>query len=320
MTTELVATPNGLVVGPAAEDRTEWLAARKHGIGGSDAAAIAGLNPWRSPIEVYLDKITPEQTDDNTNERMEWGTRLEPVVADHFAAINTFDITVPPPMIVSADHPFMFANVDRFVGDDEILEVKTTGAHMADEWETGPPDHYVVQVQHYLAVVGRARAHVAVLIGGQEYRQFIVERDDTLIASLIKIEGEFWQQVVDRTPPAAGSTESATRALRAIYLHAEPESSIELPDTATELVAALQHATETRKATEAEERRLSNQIKQLIGTHEVATIGGQKIAKWSRWTQSGLDTTRLKEDHPDLAAEYATSSTRDRLTLTKAKR
>jgi putative phage-type endonuclease len=303
-------------------ERTDWLAARRQGIGGSDAAAIVGLDPWRSAIEVYLDKLG-DLPDEDAGESAAWGNRLEAVVADHFADDTGLEVLPAAPMQWSALYPWAFANVDRLVrepGADEvhgILEVKTTGAHMADGWEQGPPDRVLIQVHHYLAVLDLRVAYVAVLIGGQRFRTFTIERDDDLIAQLVELEREFWNCVEARTPPAPDASESAARALARLYADVEKGSAVELPADATELVEHHRATSMALEQLETEKRRLSNALKALMGDHAVGTLEGRKVVTWTRYTQSKLDRAGLEAEAPALVAKYLTDEPRERFTVSK---
>lgn len=304
------------------EERTAWLAERRHGIGGSDAAAIVGLDPYRSALEVYLDKIGAPGPDVDSD-AAQWGNRLEAVVAEHFADETGFEILPGQPMVWHPAQPFMFANVDRLLrepGADHpcaLLEVKTTGAHLADRWTDGPPDRVLVQVHHYLACTGLARAFVAVLIGGQHFEQFEVERDDELVANLIEVEREFWARVERREPPAPDASESASRALQRLYADFEKDTEIDLPIEASSLLDALRETKRVAAEMKDEDRRLSNALKALLGEAHIGVLDGRKAVTWSRWTQKRLDRDALEADHPDLVARYLVDDPRDRLTLAK---
>lgn len=167
--------------------KAEWLRLRRNGIGGSDAAAIMGLSPWRTAMDVWLEK-TGEFTEDESqdNEKMYWGTALEDVVAREFMTRTGLKVRRRNAILQHRKHHFMIANVDRLViGHKAGLECKTTGQYSADDWTMGVPDYYIPQVQHYMAVTGYDTWYVAVLIGGQEYKHYEVPRDDGFIREVL---------------------------------------------------------------------------------------------------------------------------------------
>lgn len=186
------------------ESREKFLAERRKGIGGSDAAAVCGLSPWRSPLEVYLDKrgeIEPSPG----NELTEWGTLLENTVAVAYSRKNGAKIRRAP-MRMNKERPFMLVHMDRqILGDPRgpgYLECKTADARSLSKWKNGPPDDYALQVQHGLAVTGYAFGVIAVLIGGNHYEQFEIARNDHDIGVLADIEADFWlNHVAVGVPP-----------------------------------------------------------------------------------------------------------------------
>lgn len=213
----------------------EWLELRRKGLGGSDVATAMGLSPWKSPMQLYLEKTGEIDPEPLTSEVVYWGTVLESVIADRFAELHP-ELTVEEPkqMLAHSDYPFMLANLDRVVitsdGKQGVLEVKTTSATQSDKWkDDNVPIHYVLQVQHYLAVTGYDFAYIACLIGGQHYVERYIERDEELIAQLIDKESEFWNCVETKTPPAWDGSEASWQILRSLYPRAEKGKAVELP-------------------------------------------------------------------------------------------
>ncbi len=150
--------------------REDWLRLRQSGIGGSDAGAICGLNPYVSPMSVYRDK-TCENVSDTDNEAMRQGRDLEDYVARRFSEAAGLKVRRSNMLYRSDEYPFMIANVDRLVvGEDAGLECKTASAYSADKWKDGTvPMHYLIQAAHYMAVTGRKAWYIAVVILGKEY-------------------------------------------------------------------------------------------------------------------------------------------------------
>ena len=183
---------------PTAEmDRIEWLKLRKTGIGGSDAGAICGLNPYASPMSVYLDKTRNDIADED-NESMRQGRDLEDYVARRFMEETGLKVRRSNMMYRSKEHPCMLADLDRLiVGRDAGLECKTASAYNADKWKDGEiPPHYLIQCHHYMAVTGKKSWYIAVVILGQGFKFAEIPRDDGLINNLICIEETFWKEHV----------------------------------------------------------------------------------------------------------------------------
>ena len=204
--------------------REEWLALRQQGVGGSDAAAALGLSPYKTNFALYEEKVGLREPDDlSENEAVQWGNFLEEPIAQEFARRTGRKVRRMNALLRHPQYPWMLANLDREIvaegdGKPEILEVKTAGlwASRSEQWgESGSdriPEPYLVQVQHYLAVAGRERAHVAALIGGQELRLYVVDRNEELISFLIEGERAFWHAVETKTAPKIIDIADAKRA------------------------------------------------------------------------------------------------------------
>lgn len=298
MTTATLALPADPEVVAATDTltRDEWLDLRRHGIGGSDAAAIAGLDPYRSAFAVYLDKVGMAPPDEDS-EPAYWGRELEPFVARRFARETGRHVIDLPQLLRSRTHPFALANVDRLtapapdVAPDRVLEAKTTSAwnpsYVDGSGTDGLPDRAAVQVMHYLGVTGYTEADVAVLIGGQRFRNYHVERDDELIANIFKLEAEFWQQVLDRVPPAP---DAAALELLAHLYDVKPGSVVTLDDHLDDvetLTRRRQVAKEQIKALEAEADDAQAKLCALLGENEIGTIAGQPAITWKRGDRAG---------------------------------
>lgn len=189
------------------EDRMEWLALRKAGVGSSDSAAACGVHPYKTPLELYTEKLGPPKDIDNN--AMYWGRVLEDVVAREFAMGTGFKVQKSNFILKSLDFPHMLANLDRvIVGQSEgpgILEIKTAGQFMASDWgpdgSDGVPEEYIIQVQHQFAVTGYEWGVLAVLIGGRDYRTYPMRRNEEVIEDIIAITREFWGYVEEGYPP-----------------------------------------------------------------------------------------------------------------------
>lgn len=198
-------------------NRTEWLIARKLGIGSSDAAAICGLSKYRTALDVYADKVSP-LVNDNETEVMYWGKVLEDMIAKEYTK-RTGEALVDCTNVILRhnEYPFMMATLDRTKSDGTPVEIKTASAYVAGEWgESGSdqiPESYMIQVQHQLMVADKPMADVAVLIGGNNFRVYHIERDQGVIDELIRIEKVFWDQVMNKTPPAPDYSHPTTIAL-----------------------------------------------------------------------------------------------------------
>lgn len=272
--------------------REEWLQYRRQGIGSSDAAAAVGLNPYQSPLELWMiktgrDENLPKVDPNDDTSPMFWGTALEPFVAEHYARRTGYKVRRKNAVLQhpDADKPWMLANIDReIVGapDVQILECKTAGEFGARLWREGVPDYVQCQVQHQLAVTGKQAADVCVLLCGQEIRIHRIARDEDLIANLIDLERRFWEYVITDTPPPADGSDSAGLALRALYPYDRGETldlseDHELSHAFSSLVS-IRTEIDAHQATEA---LLKQQIQERMGEASRAVFVAGSVS-WKR--------------------------------------
>lgn len=293
--------------------REDWLKVRRNGIGSSDAAAAVGLNPYKSQLELWMEKTgrgaalpQPDPNDDTSP--MYWGTLLEAFVAAHYTKKTGKRIRKVNAVLQHPEHLWMLANLDReVIGTDEvqILECKTAGMNGARLWRDGVPEYVQLQVHHQLAVTGKQAADVAVLVCGNDFRTFRIERDETMIANLIKLEAQFWQYVESDTPPPADGSESAATALQALYKDdgstIDLSTDVEMSNALHDLLAIRSSLAESEKL----EAQLKQKIQQRMGDSSKATFGDIGEVTWRRSKDSAvLDVNKLLIDQPDLIQRY----------------
>lgn len=182
------------LVATAGLDRKEWLRYRKRGLGGSDAGAVCGLNPYRTAMQVYDDKTT-DATEETDNEAMRQGRELEDYVARRFMEAAGKKVRRANFMYYDEENPFMLADVDRMiVGENAGLECKTASPYLADRWKNGEiPVSYQIQCYHYMSVCNADAWYIAVVIFGREFKYYRIERDEEVISDLRQIERNFWE-------------------------------------------------------------------------------------------------------------------------------
>ena len=287
--------------------RPEWLAARRHGIGGSDAAAILGVSPWQSRYSLYLDKTSAEPVQKSETAAMRFGNIMEPVVAELFAEQTGMTVTKDTNLYRHPVHEFMLANLDGLVsttnGDvDALLEVKTSRY----QWKR-VPDYYVSQVQHYMAVTGMPVTYVAALFNGEEFTYFEIPRDDKYIDRLVNLEGEFWQSVQKQLQPDIDGSEATYNAVRKQY-DAESGLSVELSADVAQLIEERAQAKALVDQYEEMVREAESKIMTALGQAEVGTIAGKSVVTWKSQSRSSVDAKALKEAHPEIAKQFMKES------------
>jgi putative phage-type endonuclease len=293
--------------------RDDWLEVRKNGIGGSDAASAVGLNPYMSPLELWLiktgrDANLPRPDPNDTTSPTYWGALLEPIVAASYTKQTGNKVRRVNAVLRHPTIPFMLANVDREVVGDrnvQLLECKTSGEFGARFWRDGVPEYVQLQVQHQLAVTGKLAADVAVLLCGQKLEVHRIERDDALIARLIELEAAFWRLVEADIPPPADGSDSADRALRCLYPGAGGTVDFTGDRRLSSVFADLVAVRADIEARQQFEAQLKQAIQQAMGEADRAEFETGSVSYKRSKDGTGVDLKRLLADHPHLATQYA---------------
>ena len=290
-----------------ATDRAAWLAERRKGIGGSDVAAILGLSRFRTPLDVYLEKIGQAESAAET-EPMRWGTLLEPVILAEFSRRTGVAVEKPRDIIRDPGFPWMLASLDGWAPELEaVVEVKTarTSECWGDDGSGEIPAYYQTQVAHYMAVTGATIAFVPVLIGASEFRVYQVERDEVLIRDMIEAERAFWHDhVLAGVPPEPVNAADAAR-----LWSRDSGETIEVAGEVADDVEELRHL--KAQARELEERICFIEDRLKVSFRDAAAIayGGKTLATFKAQTRKGFDTKALAAAHPDIAEQFRTETT-----------
>jgi len=180
-------------------DRTGYL-------GASDAGAILGVDPWRTPLRVYQETIGEVESDDAPSLQAEVGTALEPLLLRKWSRRRGIEIEDwPVGQVTHPELPFIRARPDGLAVDGScVIEAKST-----DEWDAWGPDgsnqvplYYMAQGVVLMACTGRDVVEYPVLLGKREFRVLRVEREGELEAMVIGRMADFWRGHVEpRTPP-----------------------------------------------------------------------------------------------------------------------
>jgi putative phage-type endonuclease len=290
--------------------RDEWLEHRRQSIGGSDAAAIIGLNNWSSPYYVWAEKLGKIPPKEDT-ESMRLGRDLEDYVAKRFTEKTGKKVRRENNILVNHIYPFAHANVDRMiVGEDAGLECKTTSALNLKKFKGGEyPEHYYVQCVHYMAVTGCRRWYLAVLVLGEGFYHFVIERDEGEIKALMDSEREFWGFVQSKTPPPTDGSKSTTEAISVLY----PEdngNSVSLMAYESDIQQYME-LTEQIKDLERLRDKAANKVKSFLGESARGETNNYKVS-WASASRSTFDSKRFAKEHPeiDLSGYYKTSAYR----------
>lgn len=297
--------------------REEWLKYRKRGIGGSDAGAVCGLNPYRTAIQVYYDK-TSDEIETFDNEAMRQGREFEEYVAKRFCEATGKKVRKANAMYYDEEIPFMLSDVDRMVvGEKAGLECKTASPYMADLWKDGNiPVSYQIQCYHYMSVCNADAWYIAVLIYGKEFKYYRIERDEEVIENLIRIEREFWNDhVVKRALPDPDGSKTADAVIAECF---KVSRSITIPLTGfDDRLKRREELLSVMDRMEQEKRQIDQELKLYLGDAEIAENEHYRVS-WKNVRRSDLDEKRLKEEEPEIYEKYRRESTSRRFTVKAA--
>jgi putative phage-type endonuclease len=294
-------------------NRDEWLAIRNQYIGGSDAGAVVGLNPYKSAYTLWAEK-TGALEPFSGSLTTEVGAYLEQFVAELFCRETGKKVRRKNRVLVNDRYPFACANVDRLiVGEKALLEIKsTTSLPMTRKLRDGGeefPDAYYAQVVHYLAVTELERAFLAVLVNNRELLIYELERDQAEIDALMDAEELFWMHVTGLTPPEADGSDSTSETLGALYHGGEAET---VPlDGVEDALRVYETLGAQIKTLETERKAAANRIKAAMGDSERGQ-SASFIVTYTGSSRRAFDAEKFSADHGDidLAVYYKTTYSR----------
>lgn len=289
----------------------EWLNVRRESIGGSDAAAIVGMNDHVSPYSLWCNK-TKRTLDAPDNEAMRIGRDLEDYVARRWCEQTQKRAKRINAILKREEYPFAHANVDRWVvGENAGLECKTTSILRLKDFKNGEyPQNYYAQCVHYMAITGAERWYLAVLVLGKGFYHFTIERDCAEIEALMGAEKDFFELVKTDTPPEIDGSQATTDAINAIYGKSRFAEAVDLfgsEQLIEKYLSAKRLKSEVQKQIDELENRLKDQLKDA----EIGTVG-KYVASWKQQTRTCFDLKRFSDEHPelDLGPYYKQSSFR----------
>lgn len=281
--------------------RADWLEQRKHGLGGSDIAALLGLSPWRNPLSLYLDKRGELEADSAETEYQRWGHILEVPITQAFMEDNAdVDVERLPVetmyrsneceiALVSPDGIAVQTGAERAPspGVPAVFEAKCTSAFRAEVWQNGVPPYYEAQGQWAMAVTGLDRCFYGVLIGGNSFKSFVIDADRELHADLFERAVEFWQLVKSGRVPDIDGTRQSTDAIKRAFRHSEPLMSAEGGELLKRLLDERRHRKQMLKLAQEAVDETDNRVKYLLGGAEQGTIDGRRAVTWTSYERKG---------------------------------
>ncbi|HEY1900731.1 MAG TPA: YqaJ viral recombinase family protein [Steroidobacteraceae bacterium] len=288
------------------------LAERRTGLGASEAAASVGLSPWKTQLQLFMEKMGSEVVADPDTEEelalhLEMGIALEPVALSRFTFRTKFQVTDRQRKVVDPQWPRRWVTLDGISSDMGLVEAKSTGFASPDDWgdplEDGSvPMQYLLQCQHGMACTGLEHAWMPLIITNRQFRLYRIQRDEELIQLLTRQQRAFWDLVEAKSPPAAVSLEDAKIAWPK---DAKGTKAKITPET----LEALQRHHRVRaniKQFEAEKEELELAVKSVMGTiSELVDVTGAPLVTWRQNKASNVfDVDKFAFEHPTLYPKY----------------
>jgi putative phage-type endonuclease len=301
-------------------------------IGGSDIGAILGLSKFRTPLQVWQEKVGQEVPKQNSLP-LRFGSFAEDFVAQEYAMATGNEVTTHIEPFIHPQYPFLSGHIDRFVlrantslftssgqlNTSTLLECKTASPFAKDEWGDPGSDEvpmsYLVQCAWYMLLTGCTRSDLAVLFSNSDFRIYSITKDAQLENILLDKALAFWHaHVLTKIPPPPVSEADC----KLLYLQSKESKSIEVT---AEVLGILQEVPKLNAAVSECEDRLS-QIKQALmqAMQDADTLSwnGKVLATWKAPKPSfKLDAKTITQDHPELAAQYQMPITNSRRLVIK---
>ena len=302
----------GIAVTYAPPQSPEWLAARMDGIGGSDIATLLGLNPYKTPTQLWLDK-TGRGEPFTGNYATDRGHYLEPFLLDCYRANRDRVIidTAPDDIPSIIAHPEVHAarvSLDALAHDEHgtyVVEAKTVGRRAASHWDNDDmPEAYKAQVGYQLAVTGLDVAHVVADVAG-EYQERIVEADPNFTAFVLDEVATWWWRHVHPEGPQLTPDPDPVRDRDVMAQVWTPDTDADPVVLDSVLVAQLRDTKAALAAARTDYEVAAATVQAAMAdATEALDVTGCAVATWRPTKpRRSLDTKRLRED--GLYEQYA---------------
>lgn len=292
----------------------EQLKGRKVGIGGSDASAVLGVSRWKNPLQVFLEKTSESLEniyEEQDNGPAYFGNILEDIVAQEFEKKTGKKVEKVVQQLSHPDYPFLIANIDRkVVGEDAVLECKTTSAWNEKYWEEEDvPIEYLIQTMHYMAVNNYKKGYLAVLVGGNKFIWKEIHRNEELIKKIVDREVHFWNEfVLKKVPPAIDGSEASAKIIKALYPFADDTEVVNLSDDFNSLLDERDKIKGELDTLEDRKKEIENKIKFELGNAGIGLTSKYQVT-FKNQVSGRLNGKALEKDHPEIFNAYVDNST-----------
>lgn len=289
----------------------EQLNARSHGLGGSDAAAIAGVG-YKSAFDVWHEKVT-NQRDEISNELMYWGNQIEPLLVKRYEEETGLTIETPTQTFYHPKHKFILGHIDGYNKSENILlECKVTrNSHeWGNEGTDDIPKHYLCQVAHYASILNPTRVDLAVFFADQlKFARYVYFPNKRLQDTLLNLEVNFWlNHVVKRQPPNPKSLEDAKK----VWPVVEDKKCMATTDIILKVDDLRALKIQAKSISEQEDQIKRDLIEFMQNAETLTDSFDNVVANRKLVTSNRFDLTAFKSENPELYKQYLKESQSER--------
>ena len=277
---------------------------RKNGIGGSDVAGILGISPWKSAVDVYLEKTEPlsAQQELDINDRRYWGHALEPQVIRAYEKA-TGNTVKKVDTLHDKEHSFLLANIDGFTSDRVVVEAKTADPRFGGWGEEGTdqiPQYYLTQVAHYAYITDCKHVDIAVLFSGNKFKVYRYDRNEKLEKTIKTKMVDFWLNNVQKGIPPEPKTLADVN-----YLYKDNEEPVTANSETVEIINQIRDVSGQLKELKAKKEALELAVKTFMKDNSILlNDDGEKLATWKAATSNRFDSSSLKTQNPEIYNQF----------------
>lgn len=287
-------------------------------IGGSEIAAVCGLDPYCSPALLAARKLGLVEAKPES-QAMRIGKALEPAIAQLAGEAGYEVIPAPRLTLIDSERPWCVGRPDGYTVVSEqraVAELKAVSerAHRAG-WEDGVPDRYQVQVQWYLHLTNLSYALLAAFVGGQRLELYTLERNDRAITYLLDRAQRFVDLVKRGQMPEFTGSASEYRDMAMIFRGSPDRIEVEANSEVVRAVERAQRAQRRYEQAREAWEKAAAKVQATMGDATVLVHKGRELARWVRYERSSIDTKSLRAEHPEIAKAYTRLTSARRFTL-----
>lgn len=288
-------------------DTLTWHRTRQKGLGSSDAPCILGVSTFKTPFDIYQQKIAPEPIISEETPKMRAGKELEAAIADWWGKEYAFRVIRDNKFRFHPQYPHLFAELDRIAFHPErgmgLVEVKNTERKIFEKWRVGDmPLSFYIQTQHQFACTGLEWGALVVLLDGWDLDSIDLFPDPEFIKDMERIEDKFWcDHVQARVPPALVNMDD----VKSFYPAHRLGKTVELDPITFQALNDLHNVKVEIGDLSAKKDLLEFTVANFMQDAEIATFKKFRVASFKKNPDTMMfDASRFAEENAEVAGQY----------------